>query len=116
MGAMVFSVRAVNALRGLLRENGEILPLCCSEGEYCMFNLTTSIDALDESNSEVERFKTDGSIMKINKYIFFADRLHGATIFKIQQSKAKVFVTNNFRKIVFDNGLQGFDFVNVWEG
>ncbi len=115
-GVLVFSARAVGALQRRLRENGEILPLNCSEGEYYAFNLTTSIDALDESNSEVERFKTDGRIMQINKYIFFADRLHGATIFKIPQSRAKVFVTDTFRKMVIDNGLSGFAFVNVWEG
>jgi hypothetical protein len=116
MGALVFSVRAVNALQWLLRENGEILPLCCTEGEYYAFNLTTSIDALDESNSEVERFESSGSIMQINKYTFFADRLHGATIFKIPQSRAKIFVTDKFCQMVTDNGLLGFEFVNVWEG
>jgi hypothetical protein len=116
IGVLVFSVRAVNGLRDLLRENGEILPLSCSDGEYYAFNLTTSINALDEFNSEVERFKSDGSIMQINKFVFFGDRLSGATIFKIPQSRARVFVTDAFRKMVIDNGLLGFEFVNVWEG
>ena len=53
----VFSLRAVNVLRGMLEENGQILPLSCTEGEYYAFNVTTFIDALDESHSEVKRFK-----------------------------------------------------------
>ncbi len=53
--------------------------------------------------------------MRILKYAFFGDKLSGATIFKIPQSRARVFVTNAFRKIVIDNELLGFEFVNVWE-
>lgn len=115
-GVPVFSARAVNALQRLLRQNGEILPLSCSEGEYYAFNLTTSIDALDESNSKVERFRSDGSIMQINEFVFLSERFGGAAIFKIPQSKAKIFVTDRFRKMVMDNGLLGFEFVNVWKG
>ena len=111
----VFSQRAVNALQELLRENGEILPLSCSEGEYYAFNVTTSVDALDESKSVVKRFKSSGRIMRILKYVFFGDRLSDATIFKIPQSRGNIFVTNRFRKIILDNQLLGFKFVNVWE-
>ncbi|MGA2404912.1 MAG: DUF1629 domain-containing protein [Syntrophobacteraceae bacterium] len=115
-GVPVFSLRAVNALQGLLRENGEILPLSCNEGEYYAFNVTKSIDALDEFNSQVKRFESSGRIMRILKYAFFGDRLGGATIFKIPQSRGNVFVTNRFRKIAMDNALLGFKFINVWEG
>jgi hypothetical protein len=115
-GVPVFSSRAVSVLNDILLGNGEILPLSCSEGEYYAFNVTTFIDALDESNSEVERFKCDGRIMQINKYVFLGDGLGGATIFKIPESRMNIFVTDIFRKKVIDNGLTGFKFVNVWEG
>ena len=116
-GVPVFSSRAVNVLKDILQENGEILPLSCSEGEYFVFNVTTFIDALNESASEVERFKSDGSIMQINKYVFFGDRLAGATIFRIPQfPRAEVYITDKFRKLVIDNRLVGFKFVNLWEG
>ena len=115
-GVPVLSPRAVNVLKTMLSENGEILPLSCSEGEYSAFNVTTSIDALDESNSEVERFDSSGRIMRILKYAFFADKLGGATIFKIPQRRAIVFVTDAFRKMVIDNALVGFEFVSLWEG
>jgi len=116
-GVPVFSLRAINALKGPLRENGEILPLSCSEGEYYAFNVTTFIDALDESTSEVERFESSGRIMQINKYVFLGDRLSDATIFRIPQfPRAEVYVTDQFCKMVMDNGLVGFKFVKIWEG
>ena len=112
----LFSLRAVNVLRGMLEENGQILPLSCTEGEYYAFNVTTFIDALDESGSEVKRFK-DGGVMRILKYAFFGDRLAGATIFKIPQfPRSEVYVTDEFRNLVIDNGLLGFKFINLWEG
>ncbi len=112
---LVFSPRAVNILRGMLEENGEILPLSCNEGEYYAFNVTTFVDALDESNSEVKRFK-DGGIMRVLRYVFFPDKLRGASIFKIPQFPRQVFVTDKFRKVVIDNKLLGFEFVDLWEG
>ncbi len=115
-GVPVFSLGAVNVLEEMLRKNGEILPLSCSEGEYYAFNVTTSIDALDESGSEVERFESSGRIMQINKYVFLGDRLRGAIIFRIPQSRMNIFATDIFREKVMDNGLLGFKFVNVWEG
>ena len=100
----------------MLTGNGELLPLSCGEGEYYAFNVTTSIDALDESNSEVERFESSGRIMLVLKYAFFGVRLSGATIFKIPQfPRTHVYVTDKFRKIVINNHLTGFDFVNLWE-
>jgi hypothetical protein len=115
-GVPVFSVRAVNVLKRMLQENGEILPLSCSEGEYYAFNLTTLIDALDESDSEVKRFEHSGRIMRVLKYAFFPDKLHGATIFQIPQSRARIFVTDEFRRAVMDNNLVGFEFPELWEG
>jgi hypothetical protein len=116
-GVPVFSLRAVDVLKNMLQENGEILPLSCNEGEYYAYNVTTTIDALDESKSELERFKSSGRIMEVSRYVFFGDRLIDASIFKIPQfPRTDVYVTDKFRKIVDDNHLIGFDFVNLWKG
>jgi len=117
VGAPVFSLRAVNVLKDILLENGQIFPLSCSEGEYYIFNVITFIDALDESRSEVMRFESSGRIMRVLKYAFFGDRLTGATIFKIPQfPRSEVYVTDKFRKLVADNRLLGFSFPPIWEG
>ena len=116
-GVPVFSLRAVSVLRSILQENGETLPLSCGEGEYFAFNVTTFIDALDESNSEIERFESSGRIMRVLKFAFFPDMLREAAIFKIPQfRRTQVYVTDQFRNIVVNNHLIGFVFVKVWEG
>jgi hypothetical protein len=113
----VFSLRALNVLWGMLEENGEIFPLSCTEGEYYAFHVTSFIDALDESHSEVERFESSGRIMQVLTYVFFGDRLTGATIFKTPQfPRSEVYVTDKFHKLVIANGLLGFKFANLWEG
>jgi len=116
-GVPVFSLRALNVLKDVLEKNGETLQLSCSEGEYYAFNVTTFIDALDESNSEIERFESSGRIMRVLRYAFFGNRLGGATIFKIPQfPRSEVYVTDQFCKMVMDNGLVGFKFVKIWDG
>jgi hypothetical protein len=115
-GVPVFSLRAVNALKAILEKNGELLPLSCVEGEYYAFNVTKLIDALDESKSELKRFKSGGGIMQIHKYVFFGEKLTDATIFKIPQfRRTVVYVSDKFQRTVLDNHLIGFKFVEVWE-
>jgi hypothetical protein len=48
----ILSAKAVEALRDLLEENGELLPLLCDEGIYYVFNTARIVDALDEKHSE----------------------------------------------------------------
>jgi hypothetical protein len=101
----------------ILEENGEILTLSCTEGEYFAFNVATSIDALDESLSDIRRFESSGRIMRAVRYAFFGDRLKGAAIFKVPQiPRSEVYVTDRFQKVVIDNHLTGFDFASLWEG
>ncbi len=112
----VFSSRAVGALRGLLEENGEILPLSCDEGEYIAFNVTEIVDALHEPTSTIKRFQSSGRIMDVLTHNFLIDRLYGAIIFKIPQVPLmNVYVTDRFRDIVTASDLQGFRFDQVWE-
>ena len=112
---MIFDNRAVVALADILEANGELLPLVY-EGkddlQYVAFNTTTVIDALDEANSEVERFR-NGKIMVIDKYEFDAEKLKGATIFRIPQ-QLRVYVTDEFMRRVEEAGLTGFGCVPLW--
>jgi hypothetical protein len=111
----VFSERAIAAMRDLLEPRGEILPLRCHEGTYFAYNVTRVIDALDETRSELERFD-DGRVMWIDRPAFFPDRLAGEVIFKIPQSRARVFVTDPFAQRVHERGLAGFALRPVWSG
>jgi hypothetical protein len=113
----VFSQQAIMILNGLLKDNGEILPLSCQKGAYFAFNVTRVVDALDQSSSIVKRFKSSGRIMDIVEHKYYKDKLSNLTIFKIPQvSLMNVYVTDHFVRIVQSNSLKGFEFQKVWEG
>jgi hypothetical protein len=109
----VFSQRAVDELLDLLVENGELLPLAVEDGSYFVYNVTREVDALDEDRSELVRFST-GGVMRIARYEFDPDQVEGLTIFKIPQSRAKIFVTDAFVGRVRAARLTGFDFSQIW--
>jgi hypothetical protein len=107
----VFSLRALEALAPVLKDNGEVLPLRYPRGEYFAYNVTRVLDALNEEESLIERFPSSGRVMSISKYVFLQDRVQEAWIFKIpQQPRAFVFVTQRFVDLVDQSGLTGFEF------
>jgi|WetSurMetagenome_2_1015567.scaffolds.fasta_scaffold214001_2 hypothetical protein len=110
----VFNYRAVEALSDLLQGNGTLFPITCAGENYFIYNVTRVIDALDETNSEIERFDS-GRIMDVDRFAFFEERLRGATIFKIPHMVLMdVFVTEPFVDRVRISKLKGFEFRLVW--
>jgi hypothetical protein len=108
----VFSERAVEALGDMLRANGELLPVHTATDTYYAFNPLTTLDALDEQDSEIARYP-DGAIRSIQRHVFYQDRLRDATIFQIPQDLV-TFVTDTFVDRVKEAGLLGFRFDLVW--
>jgi hypothetical protein len=111
----VVSQRAVGELLDALIENGEVLPLDngSSADAYYVFNVTRSIDALDESRAEVVRFGT-GRIMMVKRYAFLPGALVDVSIFRVPQLRVQVFVTERFVERVRRANLTGFLFREVW--
>jgi hypothetical protein len=108
----MFSGRAIEVLHDMLEPNGELIPLICDDGEFCLYNLQTRIDALDLARAEVDHF-TDGTLCDVFRYALHADRLQGATIFRLPVT-ARDFVTQPFVDRVNEAKLTGFEFVFVW--
>ena len=109
------SQRAVDELIDVLVENGEILPLDVATGEPCyVYNVTRTVDALDESRSDLVRFDS-GRIMMVKRHAFRAPELEGVTIFKVPQLRAPVFVTEPLMKRITQSGLTGFSFRQIWQ-
>ena len=110
----VFSYKAVKTLADLLEGNGQLFPIACETENYFVFNVTRVIDALDEANSDVERFSS-GRIMDVDRYSFFPERVFGVHVFKIPELVLMdVFVTDPFVERVKTAGLKGFKFRLVW--
>lgn len=114
-GVPIFSGKAVAALQDFLKQNGELLPTIIEGDEYFLFNVTTVVDALDESSSKIDRFHGSTKVLYIDSYSFFGDKLSGISIFKIPQTPSgDVFVTDKFVKRVRSARLKGFWFPLVW--
>lgn len=110
----VFSPGAVLALGDSLEENGELLPITCEGQEYYLLNVTRLVDALDESNCQIERFD-DGRIMTIDRYSFVEEKLIGVVLFKLPQDPlGYVYVTDRFVNRVNGARLKGFKFPLIW--
>jgi hypothetical protein len=111
----VFTTRAADALSDLLESNGELLPIVISGEEYFLFNVTRVIDGLDESESEIIRFKNSSRILDIERHCFLHEKIDKATIFKIPQMvTSDVFVTDVFVERVKSARLKGFKFPLLW--
>lgn len=109
----VLSEAAVVELRDLLEPNGELLPLGYSRRSYFAYNVTTFVDALDETRSRLVRFSS-GEVMIVDTFAWRQSALTGQSIFKIPQlPRASVFVTDSFAHRVRESELTGFVFQQV---
>jgi hypothetical protein len=110
----VFTLKAVRALSDFLEPNGELIKIRCQKDTLFLYNATRIVDALDEENSLLVRFR-DGSMFPLDPYVFYEDRLTGMTIFKLPQWRlGPPYVTDPFVQRVIERGLKGFWFRLVW--
>jgi hypothetical protein len=117
----MFNRRAVDALRGFLEPNGELLPLMCKRGQYYAYNVTTVADVLDLERSEVKwpswyRLRKLAPVLaqEITHYEFKEALLPDLSVFRIPERVVEYYVTDRFADRVVQLGLRGFDLRKVW--
>jgi hypothetical protein len=109
----VFGKRALDALRPLVNHCIEVLPLKVPSGELFAINVLQITDCLDVSRSELE-LDPDGEVMYIARYAFDEQCLEGKHILKLRQVPLYgVFVSEEFKRRVEEEGLQGLIFREV---
>ncbi|QDU39576.1 hypothetical protein Mal4_39210 [Maioricimonas rarisocia] len=112
-----FSSRAVDVLGDLLRDNGELLPLQASTGEFYAFNTRTKADVLDKKRSQVDWVDNDQGhrfAQHIERFETSLSAIGSLGIFRIPEKIATVFVTQTFVDCVAVHRLAGFEFRCVW--
>ena len=111
--ALILRERAMRAMRPLLHQHGEFLPLDCDGASLVLLNPVVA-DLLDESLSSVARF-SNGRIMRIRKHVFRSGVDATTPAFKIPNLRVSpTFVTDGFVDLWHSEGLTGLDFTKVW--
>lgn len=110
-GVPAMSGRAWSTLCSLIDSRVEALPLVHDDGELYAVNVLDMIDCLDEERSELARNKATNRVNHVYKYCIRMGMLKGKHIFKTPlKSGAEVFVDQDFRECVEENGLNGLLF------
>jgi hypothetical protein len=112
--ALVMRKDAVDALRDILEESGEILPLQTEDGvELFVLNAQVA-DAFDEANSDIMRLPSTNRIMLVKKPVFFENAIKGLDLFRLPHRASSTYVSDRFVKRVKEAGLRGLTFKKVW--
>lgn len=115
-GVPVFSIKAISTLQQYLNNNAETLDIECDIGNYKIINIINVMSCLDHERSEIKYYPNSQRIMRIKKYVFNKEKVKNEHIFKIiEQPRATIFVSDEFRNKVIESGLEGFKFVEVWD-
>ena len=81
---------------------------------YKVANVTTLLDALDLENSIYDFFELDDEkILSVEKYALKKEEISNYDIFKLEGETIPIFVSERFKKIVEENSLVGFKFLEV---
>jgi hypothetical protein len=109
-GALVVTLRAKEALAEVLGADAEILPLLHDGEDLWLVNPWRQVDALDEENSEVERFRSSGRVKRIKRYSFREDKVKEISCFTIPQQENVMFVASSVADAAQQAGLTGVIF------
>jgi len=114
-GVQVIILRkgAVERLRPMLLQAGEVLPLECEEAELNLWNVTNVVDALDYERSKIVRFPSSGRILDIRKHVFKPHLLGSQPAFKLPGLQT-IYLGARFVEEVTASGLTGLKFKQVW--
>jgi len=105
---------AVDAIRDLIAQDIQFLPLECSDENFLAVNVLRVRDALDESKSAVNKLRS-GVRLPIARHVFLAERLGPEVIFKLEGWRASaIYVDQRFVDCWALHGLSGLRFKRVW--
>lgn len=115
---IVMTQRAIDALKPLIKDSVEILPLKSLRQPMYFVNILESLDCLDEEKTVFRLSAVTKKKVGITKFAFDSDKIHNKHLFKIKGFWYNTFVSDEFQKICKEHDLQGVDFTAgemVWK-
>ncbi len=112
--AIIATSRAREVLEPVVGNDAEFLEVTGGREIMWLVNPWRVVDALDEENSDLERFGNSDRIMEVTKYVFHPDVLAGVTYFRLPRLRARIFVTDPVVEAVRAAGLTGTVFRKLW--
>lgn len=119
-GLLVLTQNAIDKLDDLIGSAVEYLPATCEDRykNIKLVNVLNVLDALDYDKIEYRENK-----VTIEKYPFIEEKVRGHHIFKVYEDEShseanvslRIFVSEEFKKRVFEAGLKGFTFGKIWD-
>ena len=121
IGWVLVSSKFVKLTKHLIKDDVQYLPVTIlneKTGEkitsYSVLNIISFTDALDLKNSNYNIWKTRGmEILSIIKPAFKRAKLKNKHIFRVKDANHALFVSEEIKKIVEENNLTGFGFLEV---
>lgn len=107
----VFSKRAIEILKPCFEKRFTVLPVMLSGIAYFTLRCEERIDCLDQSESVLEWFEKNVTIMSVKKLVFrkesFSDS--GCCIFAIPELPCELFCNESTKALIETSNLQGFE-------
>ena len=112
--ALVMRRPAMEALQGILKVDGEILPLATDDDvELFVFNARVK-EAMDEARSSLVKFPGTNRIMLVKRIALIESAIQGANVFRLPHRGSATYVSQHFVDRVTSAGLSGLQFNCVW--
>ena len=116
-GIVLFNQKAKDCLEGVFGDYVEFVPAKYQDDIYYIVNVLNIIDGLNYEKSEFEKLD-DGRPYSINKFSLRPNMVNNISIFKLFLEESiystEIFVSQEVKDIVEENGLTGFSFEEVW--
>lgn len=120
-GLLIFSDKFRNKMSYLVNENIQYLDINIRNIKnntklkgYKVANVIITLDALDLEHSKYDLFELeDKKILSVEKYALKKDEVKNCNIFKLKGDTIPTFVSEQFKSMVEENDLTGFQFLEV---
>ena len=116
-GIVLFNQKAKDCLEGVFGDYVEFVPAKYQDDIYYIVNVLNIIDGLNYEKSEFEK-RDNGRPYSINKFSLRPNIVNNISIFKLfledRIYSTEIFVSQEVKDIVEENGLTGFSFEEVW--